>query len=85
MEPTTSQTQDSGIGAIAGSVIVVLVIIAGAFYLLDTIRTQKQSQQPVTETSTTQDATSTADLEAELESINVEDIDTELADIEASF
>lgn len=85
MEPTTPQTQDSGIGAIAGSVIVVLVIIAGAFYLLDTIRTQKQSQQPATETAATQNETSTADLEAELESINTADIDAELAEIEAAF
>jgi len=60
MEPETQteQTQspvskqDSGIGAIVGSIVVVLIIIVGAFYLFTLVQDRRQEQLPVNEAET---------------------------------
>ena len=87
MEPTNTNNQDGGIGAIVGSVIVVLVIIAGAFYLFTTVQEQRRTTHEQVEQSATPVPADvhTADLEAELESIDTETIDAELTEIEAAL
>ncbi len=97
MEPTTQPEKtpngkvDSGIGAIVGSIIVVLIIILGAFYLFTTVQerrngrdTTNTEEMSVMNTVDNEPAT-TAELEAELETINTDDLDAELADIEEQF
>jgi flagellar biogenesis protein FliO len=94
MEPTTPSPEtsntkaDSGIGAIVGSIIVVLIIILGAFYLFTAVQERRSGASDMNTqemNAMNNEPATTAELEAELESISTDDLDAELADIEASF
>jgi uncharacterized protein HemX len=72
MEETAPQQQpESGAGAIVASVIVVLVIIAGAFYLFDRVQEKRQQAVPdqtdaALEVLITDDAAGTIELTTEV-------------------
>jgi uncharacterized protein HemX len=71
--------KDGGVGPTIGSVIIILIIILGGLYFLDTIRQRQAEKLPVNETSDTED------ISAELEATDVESLDEELAEIEAEI
>lgn len=77
-QPT--QKHESGIGALIGAIIIILLIIGGAFYLYAQIKNQVQSNTSQPEASVT-----TESLDAELQTIDTAELDAELKDIEAQF
>lgn len=76
------------IGPLIGSVIIILIIIAGAFYLFSIIKqkvdTQKATQETITE-STENQSDEISEIEADINSIEVENLDTELEALQVEF
>jgi uncharacterized protein HemX len=73
-----SSKKDGKVGPTIGSVIIILIIIAGGFYFLNL-----QTVEVVEEDNQTQQATTT--LEDELDSTEIDDLDEDLAQIEAEI
>lgn len=78
------------VGPLVGSVIIILIIILGAFYLFSTIKEKVNVDTDVENTETTQieevnDSDEVADIEAELNSTEVQEMEEELKSIEAEF
>jgi hypothetical protein len=76
------------IGPLIGSVIIILIIIAGAFYLFSIIKqkvdTQKATQETITE-STENQSDEISEIEADINSIEVENLDAELEALQVEF
>lgn len=90
MEPTMQSEQpiapkqESGVGAVIGSIIIILLIIGGAFYLFAQIK-DKVGVEKTQEQMTEEAPATTEELEAELQTIDTAELDAELKEIEAQF
>ncbi|MFA7193710.1 MAG: hypothetical protein WC087_02240 [Candidatus Paceibacterota bacterium] len=76
------------VGPLVGSVIIILIIILGAFYLFSTIKEKvnvEVENPETTQTETVNESDEITDIEAELNSTEVEDMEEELKSIEAEF
>lgn len=87
---TESQKTENGVGALIGSVIIILIIIAGAFYLFSTIKEKRNGIQntsnPTTEEIQTQNTSDeVTNIEADLEATDIDSLDAELGAIESAF
>lgn len=84
------ETKDSDkIGPLVGSVIIIAVIVLGAFYLFDQIKEriekqeeQKQIQQEQEKVSESDDVT---EIESELQATEVDSMDEEMQSLEMEF
>ena len=74
-EETNAPKKDGKIGPTIGSIIIIVIIILGGLYFIDTIR------QTNTDTET-RNATETSDISADLENTDIESLDADLAEIE---
>lgn len=76
------------IGPLIGSVIIILIIIAGAFYLFSIIRekveVQKSEQQKVEQVEQNQ-SDEISEIEADLNSTELENLDSELEALQVEF
>jgi uncharacterized protein HemX len=79
--PATERKRDGGVGAMIASIIIILVIVFGAFYLLSVLR----AEAPTIEESQGEDETSLTELEAELKAENFDNLDVEMEAIDAEF
>jgi uncharacterized protein HemX len=75
--------KEGSVGALIGSIIVILIILAGGVYFMDSLRNRmiEESEMPAEENATTSEAT----INAELDAIDLEELDAELAEIEAEI
>jgi uncharacterized protein HemX len=73
------KNSENGVGPIIASIIIILIIVAGAFYLFSTI---KEKRIPIQNQNTSDEV---FDIEAELESTELENLDAELEAIESEF
>lgn len=82
------QKTDSGVGPIIASIIIILIIIIGAFYLFSTIKEQTSDNKnsPTTEQIENQnESDEISDIEADLNSTDLENLDLELSAIVSEF
>lgn len=71
MEPTQKSN-----GALIGSTIIIIILILGGIYFWRTnLKNLKENEAPNTETTDSVGATSTTDLEANINSIDLEGLD----------
>lgn len=84
----TKTKPESGVGPIIASIIIILIIVVGAFYLFSTIKEQTSNNKniPSTEQIETQsDSDEISDIEADLNSTDLENLDLELSAIVSEF
>lgn len=76
------------VGPLIGSVIIILIIIMAAFYLFslikDRVETQKQIDTPIEENVANQ-SDEISDIEADVHSTEVENVDQDLKALEVEF
>lgn len=90
MEETNTQNQEEqkpirkegSVGAMIGSVIVILIILAGGVYFMNSLREKIEDDEiPKQEMATT----SLSEINAELDAIELEELDAEIAEIQAEI
>lgn len=84
---TEKNTSDT-VGPLIGSVLIILIIIAGAFYLFSTIRqkvdSQKETQAKVEEVQSS-DSDEISDIEADINSTEVDSMNEDLESLQVEF
>jgi flagellar biosynthesis/type III secretory pathway M-ring protein FliF/YscJ len=92
-----SKKKDDGVGPIAASIIIIFIIIVGAFYLFSLVKERTQPQDDVSEELIVDrgpsseelleqsDSDEISDIEADLEAEDFSDLGAELEDIEKEF
>jgi uncharacterized protein HemX len=75
--------KEGSVGAMVGSIIVILIILAGGVYFMDSLRNKivDEDVSSLDETSTTSIET----INAELDAIELEELDAEIEAIEAEI
>lgn len=74
--------KEGSVGATVGSVIVILIILAGGLYFMDSLREKiEDDENPSSETATT----SINQIDAELDAMEIEQLDAEMVEIEAEI
>lgn len=81
----TEETKpENGKGATVGAIIIVLLLVIGGAYVFSQSQSGPEANQ-TEELSTQSSSTEIADIEADLENTNLEDLDRELEEIEAEL
>jgi cell division protein FtsN len=77
------------IGPLVGSIIIILIITLGAFYLFsiikDKVEIQNENTDEMTEENVSNNSDEVSNIEAELNSMGVENYDEDMTAIEAEF
>ncbi len=76
------------VGPLIGSVIIILIIIAGAFYLFSLIRNKVEVQKQnatTTEQNVSNQSDEISDIEADINSTETESLDKEMEALEVEF
>lgn len=88
MNETESKSSDK-IGPLIGSVIIILIIVLGAFYLFAQIKEKVNQQKMIQEEEIKKSEVSESDdihqIEVELNSTEIEDVEEDLKSIEVEF
>lgn len=74
--------KDKGVGPIIGSIIIIILIIIGGIYYWNSIIDERAATQDTSEQS---EAESISEIEAELNTTDLDNLDAELEQIEAEF
>jgi uncharacterized protein HemX len=80
LEKTEQNKKEGSFGAMVGSIIIILIILAGGLYFTESLRQKMIANQ--IEKSNEQEI---AEMEAELEEENFDEIDSQLLEIEAEL
>jgi H+/gluconate symporter-like permease len=84
-EPRIFKEKESKIGPLIGSLVIVIVLVVGALYFLSQRITERKIEIDKEEKVQQETITEMDSLEKELQELNVEVIDQDIANIETDF